>query len=42
MDPPGPAADTCATCAGIPVTHARGDCGIEDKLFEKGGTAPAI
>jgi hypothetical protein len=34
--PPGPAADTCATCAGIPVTHACGDCGIEDKLYEKG------
>jgi hypothetical protein len=36
VDPPGPAADTCAPCAGIPVTHACGDCGTEDKLFEKG------
>jgi hypothetical protein len=34
--PPGPAADTCAVCAGEPVTHACGDCGIEDKLYEKG------
>ena len=33
--PPGPAADTCADCAGIPVTHACADCGIEDKLYEK-------
>jgi hypothetical protein len=23
-------------CAGIPVTHACADCGIEDKLYEKG------
>ncbi len=34
--PPGPAADTCADCAGIPVTSACADCGIEDKLYEKG------
>ncbi len=34
--PPGPAADTCADCAGIPVTHACCDCGIQDKLYEKG------
>jgi hypothetical protein len=34
--PPGPDADTCADCAGIPVTHACADCGIEDKLYEKG------
>jgi hypothetical protein len=33
--PPGPAADTCADCAGVPVTHACGDCGLEDKLYEK-------
>ena len=37
--PPGPAADTCADCAGIPVTHACADCGIEDKLYEKGRCA---
>jgi hypothetical protein len=36
VDPPGLAATNCAACAGIPVTHACGDCGIEDKLFEKG------
>lgn len=34
--PAGPAADTCAICAGKPVTHACSDCGIEDKLYEKG------
>ena len=39
VDPPGLAADTCAACAGLPVTHACGDCGIEDKLFEKGRCA---
>ena len=33
--PPGPAADTCADCAGLPVTHACADCGTEDKLYEK-------
>jgi hypothetical protein len=37
--PPGPAADTCADCAKIPVTCACGDCGIEDKLYEKGRCA---
>ncbi len=34
--PPGSHAGTCAYCAGIPVTHACADCGIEDKLYEKG------
>jgi hypothetical protein len=34
--PPGPAADTCADCAGLPVTHACADCGIEDKLYDHG------
>ncbi|HUZ52010.1 MAG TPA: hypothetical protein VMU94_05725 [Streptosporangiaceae bacterium] len=33
--PSGPEADTCAACAGIPVTHACADCGTEDKLYEK-------
>jgi hypothetical protein len=37
--PPGRHADTCAECAGIPVTHACADCGIEDKLYEKGHCA---
>jgi integrase len=36
VEPPGPAADTCASCAGLPVTHACADCGIEDKMFERG------
>jgi hypothetical protein len=39
VTPPGPAADTCADCAGIPVTHACADCGTEDKLYEKGRCA---
>ncbi len=34
--PPGPDADTCADCAGLPVTHACTDCGIEDKRYERG------
>src|SRR5579859_352786 len=34
--PPGPDADTCSDCAGLPVTHACADCGIEDKLYERG------
>jgi hypothetical protein len=37
--PPGPNATTCADCAGIAVTHACGDCGLEDKLYEKGRCA---
>jgi len=39
VTPPGLAADTCADCAGIPVTHACADCGLEDKLYEKGRCA---
>lgn len=39
--PPGPAATTCADCAGTPTTaHTCTDCGIEDKLYEKGRCAP--
>jgi hypothetical protein len=34
--PPGPGADTCASCAGQPVTCACTSCGVEDKLFECG------
>jgi hypothetical protein len=37
--PPGPGATTCADCAGLPVTHACTDCGIEDKLYEQGRCA---
>jgi hypothetical protein len=36
VSPPGPAADTCAGCSGLPVTCACADCGIEDKLYERG------
>jgi hypothetical protein len=39
VTPPGPAAGTCADCAGLPVTHACADCGTEDKLYEKGRCA---
>ena len=39
VSPPGPAASTCATCAGLPVTCACTGCGVEDKLFERGRCA---
>lgn len=42
--PPGPAATTCADCAELPTAHLRGhvcgDCGIEDKLYERSRCAP--
>jgi hypothetical protein len=35
--PPGPDASRCADCAGLPTTsHVCTDCGIEDKLYERG------
>ena len=34
--PPGLAATTCATCAGLPGMCMCADCGIEDKLYDKG------
>jgi hypothetical protein len=34
--PPGPAATTCATCAGLEPMCRCADCGIEDKLYDKG------
>lgn len=37
--PPGPGATTCADCAGMSLTHACSDCGVEDKLYEKGRCA---
>ena len=36
VTPPGPAADTCSDCAGLPAICVCGDCGIEDKLYERG------
>jgi hypothetical protein len=39
VTPPGPSATTCADCAGLPITHACTDCGVEDKMFEKGRCA---
>lgn len=36
VSPPGPDATTCADCAGLPATHLCGDCGREDKLYERG------
>lgn len=38
--PPGPDATTCADCARLPATHSCTDCGIEDKLHERGRCAP--
>jgi hypothetical protein len=38
--PPGPEATVCADCAGVAVTHACSDCGLEDKLYEKNRCAP--
>ena len=35
VSPPGPDADTCASCAGLPVTSMCADCGTEDKMFER-------
>ncbi|MGH3158519.1 MAG: hypothetical protein ACRDNF_18370 [Streptosporangiaceae bacterium] len=40
VSPPGPRAADCADCAGAPVSHACTDCGLEDKLYEKGRCAP--
>jgi hypothetical protein len=37
--PPGPAATTCADCAGLPAMSVCSQCGIEDKLYEKGRCA---
>ena len=34
--PPGPTATICADCAGLPTSHTCTDCGIEDKLYERG------
>jgi hypothetical protein len=34
--PAGPDATTCSDCAGLPATHVCSDCGIEDKLYERG------
>ncbi len=36
IDPPGPRAKRCATCAGVAVGPVCGRCGIEDKLYERG------
>ena len=37
--PAGPAATTCADCAGLPASHVCIDCGVEDKLYERGRCA---
>lgn len=40
VDPPGPDATTCTDCTSLPTGHLAGhtcvDCGIEDKLYERG------
>jgi hypothetical protein len=41
VDPAGPEATRCAACAGVTVPggHVCGDCGVEDRLFERGRCA---
>lgn len=34
--PPGPDADTCTSCAGLPATSTCAGCGAEDKLYDRG------
>ncbi|MCA1682064.1 MAG: hypothetical protein LC700_02810, partial [Actinobacteria bacterium] len=36
VSPPGPDATTCADCAGLPASHVCTDCGLEDRLYERG------
>ncbi len=36
VSPAGPDATICADCAGLPAMHVCGDCGLEDKLYERG------
>lgn len=36
VHPPEPEATRCADCAGLPTSHVCGDCGLEDKLYERG------
>ena len=36
VSPPGPDATICADCAGLPSSHTCIDCGLEDKLYERG------
>lgn len=41
VHPPGPNASICADCARRPSTdHTCTDCGLEDKLYERGRCAP--
>ena len=39
VHPPGSAATICADCAGLPTSHICTDCGLEDKLYERGRCA---
>jgi len=41
VDPAGPHATRCGDCAGVgtPAAHVCGDCGVEDRLFERGRCA---
>ena len=39
VSPPGPGATHCCDCSGLPSMHACGECGHEDKLFERGRCA---
>lgn len=38
--PPGRQASICADCAGMAITHACAECGLEDKLYERNRCAP--
>ena len=39
--PPGPDADTCSDCAGLPVTHACADCGSRTSFTNAAGATAA-
>lgn len=36
VSPPGPGATRCCDCAGLAAMHTCSDCGVEDKLYERG------
>jgi hypothetical protein len=39
VHPPGPGASTCADCATLAASHICTDCGLEDRLYERGRCA---
>lgn len=36
VHPPGTDAALCTDCAGLPPSHVCADCGVEDKMYERG------